>query len=221
MEAMAEGAPPSLPDLVLSLEQASFMAKQLPSTSNPTHLLQIYNSLHQASLNLSVFLSRTHFPQSLPLPLPLPRPSINENSLSSATSAAFNDDADEPMQVGDDEDADAEHNSKGTIEMVEEKMKDCFIKNKRVKRQLSPSAAALAEERRVHRDDRFGATAKGFDPRAERLRALDLISQFHAWGTDVAEFEKSRWKNFDRVSGEILNITICVMAIAISFWFFN
>ncbi|XP_022156139.1 uncharacterized protein LOC111023095 [Momordica charantia] len=171
MEAMAEGASPSLPDLVLSLEQASFMAKQLPSTSNPSHLLQIYNSLHQANHNLSIFLSGTQFPQSLPLP----RPSLNENSLSSATSAAFNDDGNEPMQVGDDE-----QNSKGSIEMVEEKMKDCFIKNKRVKRQLSPSTAAMAEERRLHRDDRFGATSKGFDPRVERLRALDLISQFHA-----------------------------------------
>ncbi|XP_038876419.1 uncharacterized protein LOC120068853 [Benincasa hispida] len=176
MEAMAEGATPSLSDLLLSLEQASFMAKQLPSSSNPTHLLQIYNSLHQANLNLSLFLSKTQFSQSLPLP----RPSINENSLSSATSAAFNDDGNEPMQVGDDDDADAEHDSKGTIEMVEEKMKDCFIKNKRVKRQLSPSAAAMAEERRVHRDNRFTATPKGFDPHVERLRALDLISQFHA-----------------------------------------
>lgn len=178
MEAMAEGASPSLPDLILSLEQASFMAKQIPSTSNPSHLLQIHNSLHQANLNLSVFLSRIHFLQSPPLP----RPSMNENSLSSATSAAINDDGDEPMHVGDDEDADAEQDSKGTIEMVEEKMKDCFIKNKRLKRQLSPSAAAMAEERRVHHHNRFAATAKGFDcdPRVERLRALDLISQFHA-----------------------------------------
>ncbi|XP_023548054.1 uncharacterized protein LOC111806806 [Cucurbita pepo subsp. pepo] len=181
MEGMAEGAAaPSLPDLVLSLEQASFMAKQLSSTSNPAHLLQIYNSLHQANLNLSVFLSTPHYPQSLPIP----PPSINDNLLSSATSAAFNDSGNEPMQVGDDEDADAdadaEQNSKGTIEMVEEKMKDCFIKNKRVKRKLSPSAAAMAEERRVHRDNRFSATAKGFDPHVERLRALDLISQFHA-----------------------------------------
>ncbi|KAA0040030.1 hypothetical protein IC582_027511 [Cucumis melo] len=172
MEPMAEGtAPPSLSDLLHSLDQATFMAKQLPSTSNPTHLLQIYNSLHQANLNLSLFLSTTHLPQSLPLP----PPSINETSLSSATSAAF-----DPMQVGDDDDADAHQNSKGTIEMVEEKMKDCFIKNKRVKRQLSPSAAAMAEERRVHPHNRFTATPKGFDPHVERLRALDLISQFHA-----------------------------------------
>lgn len=91
---------------------------------------------------------------------------MNENSLSSATSAAFNDYGDESMH-------------EGTIEMVEEKMKNCFIKNKRVKRVL-PSAGAMAEERRVHRDNRFGAAANGFDPDVERLRALDLVSKFHA-----------------------------------------
>ncbi|KAM2186927.1 hypothetical protein ACFX1S_029225 [Malus domestica] len=41
--------------------------------------------------------------------------------------------------------------------MVEEQMRDCFIKNKRPKRRLSPSAAALAEERRLNGDGFVGS----------------------------------------------------------------
>ena len=80
------------------------------------------------------------------------------------------------MQVGDD---DEENSSKVvSIEKVEEMMRDCFIKNKRPKRPLSPSAVAVAEERRLH-DDGSGGGIMGFDPRETKLRALDLIYQFH------------------------------------------
>ncbi|CAK7347998.1 unnamed protein product [Dovyalis caffra] len=165
--------PASLPDLILSLEQAILMAKQLPSATDPTHLLQTYSSLHQAHQHLSSFLSQNQLP-SFPLPPPPPPPQ-EENSLSSATGADEN--GNEPMQVGDD-DYEENSNKVVSIDKVEERMRDCFIKNMRPKRPLSPSTVAVAEERRLS-DDGFGGGIMGFDPRGTRLRALDLIYQFH------------------------------------------
>ncbi|KAM1612836.1 hypothetical protein PS2_001428 [Malus domestica] len=93
MESMAEADPeppsPPLFDLILSLKQATLMAKQLPCTADPTHILHIYSSLHQAHYHLSNFLFTPKFPQPQ-----------RQNSLSSA-----NDN--EPMQVGNcDDDCD-------------------------------------------------------------------------------------------------------------------
>ncbi|KAE9622044.1 hypothetical protein Lal_00033032 [Lupinus albus] len=162
--------PPHLSDLILSLEQATLMAKQLPSTTNPTHLNQIHNSLHFAHQHLSTFLSTLQF-----------SPMAAENSLSSANGVAAHD-GQEPMQVGDDDDDDddgvVEETSKYIIDEVEEKMRDCFIKNKRPKRPLSPSAAAFVEEKRLS-DDGFVGRVKNYDPHAMRIRALDLVYQFH------------------------------------------
>lgn len=102
-----------------------------------------------------------------------------ENSFSSATGANRNGDGNEPMEVGDDEEVEAEEEiSKGAIDKVEEKMRDCFMKNKRPKRPLSPSTAAAAEERRLC-DDGFVGRVKDYDAHAMRLRALDLVYQFH------------------------------------------
>ncbi|TKY65509.1 hypothetical protein E2542_SST08369 [Spatholobus suberectus] len=161
-----EESPPSISDLILSLQQAAFMAKQLPSssTSNPAHLHQIHSSLHHAHRHLSAFLSA----------LPPAQPAAE----SSATG--------EPMQVeGDDDDdddgdggGDEETTSKCTVDKVEEKMRHCFIKNKRPKRPLSPSAAALAEEKRVS-DEGLVGSVRDYDPYAVRLWALDLVYQFH------------------------------------------
>ncbi|PQM36787.1 uncharacterized protein Pyn_03919 [Prunus yedoensis var. nudiflora] len=70
MESMVEAEPepqpppPPLADLILSLEQATHMAKQLPTISDPTYLLHIYSSLHQAHHHLSNFLSTPQFPNS-------------------------------------------------------------------------------------------------------------------------------------------------------------
>ncbi|XP_022759988.1 uncharacterized protein LOC111306361 [Durio zibethinus] len=192
---MTEPEPPSqllpppaaaiqLTELVFSLEQATQMAKQLPATSDPSYLSQIYSSLHHANHSLSSFLSATQT-QCPPFPQP-PLPLVAaENSLSSATGAA-NEDGSEPMQVGDDNEAEAEGNSKTSIDKVEERMRECFIMNKRAKRQLSPSSAAAAEERRIS-EDRFVGGVKGFDPLGDKLRALDLVYKFH--GTkDECEF---------------------------------
>ncbi|XP_021280636.1 uncharacterized protein LOC110413933 [Herrania umbratica] len=166
-----------LSELVFSLEQATQMAKQLPSSSDPTYLHQIYSSLHQAHHSLSSFLSATQTQFPVPPPQP-PVPLVAaENSLSSATGAA-NDDGSEPMQVGDENEAEAEENSKTSVDKVEERMRECFIKNKRVKRQLSPSYAAVAEEGRIC-EDRFLGGVKGFDSLRDKLRALDLVYQFH------------------------------------------
>ncbi|KAK4266738.1 hypothetical protein QN277_023621 [Acacia crassicarpa] len=144
------------------------MLKQLPSTSDQTHLLQISSSVHTAHRNLSNFLSTIDFPSP---------PAQHPFSSTSAVNHYAN--GNEPMDVGDD-DHEAEANaqiSRGAIDRVEEKMRDCFIKNKRPKRPLSPSTAA-AEERGLS-DDGFVGRAEDFDAQAMRLRALDLVYQFH------------------------------------------
>ncbi|XP_047318359.1 uncharacterized protein LOC124921715 [Impatiens glandulifera] len=147
-----------LSSMVMALEQATLMAKQLPVTVDPSQIHQIYSSLHSANQQLSSFLS---FHQS-----PLPPPTA----------------VGEPMQVGDD-DAENEQNSKATIDGVEEQMKECFIQNKRPKRTLSPSAAATAEHQRRklydHEFTKIGSSSSGFDPHRTRLRSLELIYQFH------------------------------------------
>ncbi|GFP98531.1 hypothetical protein PHJA_001997000 [Phtheirospermum japonicum] len=67
------------------------MAKQLPITTNPSHLLQI----QAAHRHLSLFLHpQPPPPQSVVIPSPQP-----ENSVSSAVGGG-----DEPMEMGDDED---------------------------------------------------------------------------------------------------------------------
>jgi hypothetical protein len=99
---------------------------------------------------------------------------VPENSVSSANAAA-------PMQLGDDDDDDEEEEeeneetSKCTIDRVEQKLRDCFIKNKRPKRPLSPSTVARLEEKRFSND----GFVKEYDPHAVKLRALDLVYQFH------------------------------------------
>ncbi|XP_045798459.1 uncharacterized protein LOC123892656 [Trifolium pratense] len=154
---MMEEPNSSLSELIVSLEQATFMAKQLSSNStNPTHLNQIHNSLHQTHHHLTSFLSTFQSPPVL------------ENSVSSANGAA-------PMQLGDDEEEEDEETSKCTIDKVEQQLRDCFIKNKRPKRPLSPSTVARVEEKRFSND----GFVKGYDPHAVKLRALDLVYQFH------------------------------------------
>ncbi|EXB45094.1 hypothetical protein L484_019319 [Morus notabilis] len=82
-----------------------------------------------------------------------------------------------PLDENDNDNDDVEQvNSRGIVDGVEEKMRNCFIKNKRRKRRLSASAP---EERTRFIDDGFGAVGEGFDPYATRLRALELVYQFH------------------------------------------
>ncbi|KAH7577846.1 hypothetical protein ACOSP7_001090 [Xanthoceras sorbifolium] len=170
----SEAPPLTTADLILSLEQATLMAKQLPATIDPTHLLHIYASLHQANHRLSSFLSTTHLQALAPAASP-----PAEHSFSSATGAAAVDEnsGGEPMQVGDDDDEE-ENNSKTSVDKIEERMRDCFIKNKRPKRPLSPSSVAVAEEKRLS-EDGFVGGVNGFDPHGAKLRALDLVYQFH------------------------------------------
>ncbi|KAG6729834.1 hypothetical protein I3842_01G051000 [Carya illinoinensis] len=157
--------------VILSLEQATHMAKQLHTTTDSTHLLQIYTSRHQAHHHLSVFLSKTQLSLLPPLLFP-PSTAPAANSLSSATGVAT------ATIMDGDEDAveEAGENSKGTLDKVEEKMRDFFIGNKRPKRSLSPSA--VAKDRRLY-DDGSAVGVKGFDPHVTRLRALDLVYYFH------------------------------------------
>ncbi|KAL6569462.1 hypothetical protein OROMI_013976 [Orobanche minor] len=163
----------SLPgDLITALEQATLMAKQLPITTDPSHLLQIHSALHSASRHLSLFLRPPPPPrQSAVLPIPQP-----ENSVSSAVGGV--DCGEEPMEMGDDED---EHNSRA-VERVEGRLRECCLQNKRLKRQLSPSAA---DRRRSYENMAVlgggdGALASEFDPVGTKLRSLDLVYQFHA-----------------------------------------
>ncbi|CAN0881121.1 hypothetical protein LINGRAHAP2_LOCUS14053 [Linum grandiflorum] len=98
---MADAANPPpvpLPDLVLSLEQATQLANQLPSTFDPNHIQKIYSALH---------LSHHHLASFLQSPPP-------ENSVSSATGAADNNSG-EPMQVGDDDDEEENISMTATI----------------------------------------------------------------------------------------------------------
>ncbi|KAG6431002.1 hypothetical protein SASPL_109077 [Salvia splendens] len=139
-----------LPELAAVLEHATLMAKQLPSAADPSQLLQIHAALHAAHHRLSLFLS--------------PQP---ENSVSSAA-------AGEPMQM---EDEDEEQNSRAAVEKVAWRMKECFIQNKRPKRHLSPSAE---QQRRRSFEDEADAAPEVFDPLITKLRALELIHQFHA-----------------------------------------
>ncbi|KAL1548723.1 hypothetical protein AAHA92_16920 [Salvia divinorum] len=143
-------APP--PELAAVLEHATLMAKQLPSAADSSQLLQIHAALHAAHHRLSLFLS--HHPPPQP-----------ENSVSSAVGG-------EPMQMEDDEE---EQNSRAAVEKVAWRMRECFIQNKRPKRHLSPSA----EQRRSFEDE-ADAAPEEFDPLRTKLRALELIQQFHA-----------------------------------------
>ncbi|CAI9101689.1 OLC1v1039069C1 [Oldenlandia corymbosa var. corymbosa] len=189
--------------LMATLEQATLMAKQLsnPPASINTNLeqsqiLQIYSSLHAAHHHLSQFL--TNHPSPLPLQLqpsflhtPLIAPLARENSVSSAVGGGGDGNYAEPMQMGDeDDDDDVEYNSKDAssavaaaagIDGVEERMRDCYIQNKRPKRSLSPSV--VAEQRRSYANEvaaRVGGySTEEFDPEGNKLRSLDLIYQFH------------------------------------------
>ncbi|KAG8391753.1 hypothetical protein BUALT_Bualt01G0219800 [Buddleja alternifolia] len=166
--------PTVIGNLVTALEQATLMAKQLPTTTDQSHLLQIHTALHSAHHHLSFFLSHHHPPPPQP-----------ENLVSSAVGGGGDENDEtggggEPMQMGDDEDA---HNSRAaTVEKVEERMRECFIQNKRPKRPLSPAAAAAAEQLRSYENAAVngGAAAAEFDPLGTKLRALDLTYQFHA-----------------------------------------
>ncbi|GAB2290953.1 hypothetical protein Dimus_025211 [Dionaea muscipula] len=160
---------PHLAELVQTLEQAIDMAKHLPTTSDLSDQILVFSSLHSARLSLSSFLAHhNYFPT---LTAGNHCDSATENSVSSAVG-----DGAEPMQVGDGGD---EQNSKNSVDMVEEKMRDFFIQNKRPKRPLSPVSAAAAEWRRLE-DHKCVSFPPGFDPIGTKLRALDLVHQFHA-----------------------------------------
>ncbi|XP_027163838.1 uncharacterized protein LOC113764007 [Coffea eugenioides] len=195
-------------ELVVALEQAALMAKQFPSSAttaalDPSQVFQIYSSLQTAHHHLTLFLShhppppfllpfQPHQASFLPSLQPPPPPPPLENSFSSAVGGGDEYDMD-PMQMGDDDEV--EHDSKNTstsaaaaavieIEGVEDRMRDCFIQNKRPKRPLSPSSvAAVAEQRPSYVSHvaagRGGSSAEQFDPEGSRLRSLDLVYQFH------------------------------------------
>lgn len=140
-------------ELISSLEKATLMAQQIGTTVEQNQLLQISSALRIAHHRLSAFI--TSIPSA-----------AAENSLSSV----------DPMQLGEEENGEAEEDKDSAVEKVEEKMRECFIRNKRAKRPLSPSSAMVetsATEDRNGRDYGFD-----FDPHATKLRALDLIYQF-------------------------------------------
>ncbi|KFK42552.1 hypothetical protein AALP_AA1G010200 [Arabis alpina] len=139
------GSTEQLAELISSLEQATLMAKQIGTAVEQNQLLQITSSLRIAHNRLSAFLSEAA-----------------EKSISSV----------EPMQLEEEEET-VEEKRDSTVEKVEEKMRECFIRNKRAKRPLSPSSAVVETSAA---DERCG---HDLDPNATKLRALDLIYQFH------------------------------------------
>lgn len=142
-----------LTELILSLEQATLMAKQLPATSDPDHHRLIFSSLSSAQLSLSSFLSLHH----------------NNFADNSVSSAAVADADDEPMVAADD--GDEELISKdSSMDRVEERMRELlYIQNKRPKRPLSPSSVAAVERRQLEERESIEVTAD-VDPLAHRLR---------------------------------------------------
>ncbi|XP_076907228.1 uncharacterized protein LOC143563617 [Bidens hawaiensis] len=136
-----------LTSLVTALEEATVLAKQLPSTTTAN----IYASLRTAHRHLSLFLTQQ-----------------TDNNIQ-------HHDDDEPMQIADE------------VETVEERMKDCSIQtnnnnnnNKRLKRSLSPTSLAGGERMRWMDYDSESFNYESSNSNVNRLRALDLIYQFHS-----------------------------------------
>ncbi|KAD3069164.1 hypothetical protein R6Q59_016855 [Mikania micrantha] len=148
--------------LVTALETATAMAKRLQSPTTATESEHIYASIRAAHRQLSLFLAHTTQSQ--------PQPSID---------VIGDDDGDEPMRIGD-EDQQAADGAKDedlkmiAIETMEERMKDVSIQsNKRLKRSLSFTSLAGGDEIESAR------AQLDYDTHVNRLRALDLIYQFH------------------------------------------
>uniref|UniRef100_A0A7C8Z814 Uncharacterized protein n=1 Tax=Opuntia streptacantha TaxID=393608 RepID=A0A7C8Z814_OPUST len=158
-----EPPPPSASELIQVLDQATQMAKQLPTAAeNSDNHRLILSSLHTAQVSLSNFLSLHHHPPPA------------DNSVSSAG-------ADEIM-MEDDGVAEEEEDSKdSSMERVEEKMRESlYIQNKRPKRLLSPLAAAVAERWGLEeRENGRVRVPAEFDPHRTKLRNLELVYQFH------------------------------------------
>ncbi|CAG7908771.1 unnamed protein product, partial [Brassica rapa] len=121
-------------ELIASLEQATLMSHQIGTAVERNQLLQISSSLRTAHHRLSTLLLST-----------VPSPA-SDNSVSSVA----------PMQLGEGEAEAMEDERDSAVEKVEEKMRECFIRNKRAKkRPLSPSSAVVetsATEERSNRD---------------------------------------------------------------------
>ncbi|KAL5727720.1 hypothetical protein ACHQM5_000881 [Ranunculus cassubicifolius] len=147
---------PPLTDLITSLEQATLLAKQLPSITDPTQFLQLYSSLQTTNHQLTSFLNL--IPQA---------------------SSAINGDQEEPMQIGDD-DPDEESSMVIVIDKVEERLRNCNIQNKRRKRPLSPTSVAVEQRGFNGSGGDNEMLDQGFDPHGTRLRSVELVFQFHA-----------------------------------------
>ncbi|XP_043710519.1 uncharacterized protein LOC122659474 [Telopea speciosissima] len=170
MESAPEAQP--LMNLVAALEHATLMAKQLPSTTDQSQILQVCSSFQNAHHHLGAFLSRFHSSQPL---------LAGDNFVSSAVGE------DEPMQVGDDEEVEVEAEAEGegeveensrTVNKVEERMRNFALRKKCRKRRLSPSSIVAAEQRPSYENGSVWEQPS-FDPRESRLRSLDLVFQFH------------------------------------------
>ncbi|KAJ4952525.1 hypothetical protein NE237_029357 [Protea cynaroides] len=171
MESESDAQP--LMELVAALEHATLMAKQLPSTIDPSQMFQVCSSFQNAHHHLGAFLSRFHSSQPL---------------LASDKSFASTVGEDEPMQVGDDEEVEIDAEAEGKVEVeensmsivneVEERTRDLILQNKRRKRHLSPSPVVAADQRPSY-DNGSVREQLPFDPREAHLSSLDLVFQFH------------------------------------------
>ncbi|KAF5188074.1 Ap2-like ethylene-responsive transcription factor snz [Thalictrum thalictroides] len=163
---------PPLADLITALENATLIAKQIPTTSDSTQFFQLCSSLQNVNNQLTSFLNQ--IPSSQP-------PQTGEDSFNSAVGG----DEDEIMQIRDDDDYDRlakeeeeeGESSKIIIDGVEERLRNCYIQNKRRKRPLSPTSAAV-EQRGLYVYGN-GVVVHGFDPHVTRLKSFDLVFQFH------------------------------------------
>ncbi|KAK9906248.1 hypothetical protein M0R45_002683 [Rubus argutus] len=144
MDSMEEAEPPPPPPLAAPLSNLILSLEQAPSwQTTPFHLRPNSPPPH-------LLLSPPSPPPTLRLPLhepdPQPQPPSPPRIPSPPPPATIPWNSVAMTALG-------RKNSKGSIERVEEQMRGCFIKNKRGrKRQLSPSAAAVAEQRRLNSD---------------------------------------------------------------------
>ncbi|CAF1923357.1 unnamed protein product [Brassica oleracea var. botrytis] len=157
-------------ELIASLEQATLMSHQIGTAVERNQLLQISSSLRTAHHRLSTLLLST-----------VPSPA-SDNSVSSV----------DPMQLGEGEAEAMEDERDSAVEKVEEKMRECFIRNKRAKkRPLSPSSAVVetsATEERSSRDYYYGQF--DLDPNASKKTLINLGKQFYIAET-VSFFKNS------------------------------
>ncbi|KAL6006630.1 hypothetical protein ACLOJK_032123 [Asimina triloba] len=150
---------PPLADVITSLELATQTLRILPSSADPARLFQAYNALRNAHHQIGSLLTRFETLDS----------TLENSSASNGGGTGGREDE----LMADEDGASEEADSLKIIQKVEEGMRECALQpSKRLKRPLSPYWVP----QRSADDDVSEMVLFG---EKERLRAFDLIFQFH------------------------------------------